>query len=228
MSEKFSFADIEAKVKEHPALAVGGLAVGAVVVVVVVMRAKSSAPVPTATTPTSTPASTSSMASNPISGYDMSQMAGIPYGYETSSPASATATATSTPPAQSEQGVTRSKTTSGTSASYDKSHTGVPMHSNPNTAASSLVTLVPYNSQVNITGNAVNGTAAMPGFSNWYPVSYNGQTGYINAYDIGNIIVGAASGIGAGFTRAFHTANYGNPETLYGHENDSLSIMQLM
>lgn len=229
---------IEGLFKDHPYMTWGGVGLGIVAVVVVVVRSRQS-PVTAATNPTNTPATTpaASSSSDTLSGYDMSSMAGIPYGFETTVPYTVgqqpiTNTNTNNPPSStppSETGVVRTSQsgTKGDDSGYDKTHTGVPMRTSPSVSAGAMT--VPFNASVNITGNASQGPLnTVSGSTSWYPVTYNGQTGFINASDLGNIIVGAATGVGSAFTKAFHHIDYGNPASLYGHASDELSVMQVL
>lgn len=181
-----------------------------------------------------------------LNGYDLASMTGIPYAFEsTMVPYTVTPPiqqqTTVNPPAQTSQtesGTVRSKQTSGRFSSYDTGHDpnqggnnpiGVPMRNGPS-PNTPYVTEVPYNAQVQITGQPVNGPLNMAGGSaSWYPVSFNGQSGWVSADDIANVIVNAATGMGGGFIRHWGNQGFSNPDSLYDASSvHALDVLQTM
>ncbi len=79
-------------------------------------------------------------------------------------------------------GTIRSK---GVFPGFDKTHTGVPLRSSPGGGGSILSYVGFGTTGVTITGAPVTGPLNQQGGSNlWYPVSVNGQSGYISAQDL--------------------------------------------
>lgn len=81
----------------------------------------------------------------------------------------------------------RQKSTSGGDANWDASHTGIPLQGR--TMDNSDIGVIPFGTSLQTTGGAVTGSAnhpasGLPGTTTWYPVIYNGLSGYVNAYDI--------------------------------------------
>lgn len=109
------------------------------------------------------------------------------------SPTSGTPPPTSTPPVTTPnlQGLIRSSTGQG----YDKTHPGgIPLRTSPGGATSSEV---PFGATVSITGGAKTGPVnAKGGSTQWYPVKFGSQTGFISAADFLNIFQGATGGTG--------------------------------
>ena len=69
---------------------------------------------------------------------------------------------------------------------WDPKHTGVPVRSSP---GGSIIGYAPFSGQVQLTGQSVIGPVNMQGGSNiWYPVTINGQQGYISGFDIGSFL----------------------------------------
>ncbi len=68
---------------------------------------------------------------------------------------------------------------------YDTTHSGIPLRSGP---FGSILSEIPFGANVTVTGPAINGPSNFGtsggGSQLWYPVSFNGQTGYISAYDL--------------------------------------------
>lgn len=96
-----------------------------------------------------------------------------------------------------ETGIIRALETSGQTSGYDKANPGgVPFRSTPGGA---VLSEAPYGSQVSITGAPVQGSDNFGSDPNhvgstlWFPVTLNGQNGYISAYDIVNVITGGAA-----------------------------------
>ena len=86
-------------------------------------------------------------------------------------------------------GVVRNSVTSGCSAAYDSTNTGVPVRSGAS-ASYAIIGEARYGSSVGVTGPAVvggsnfgSGTIQCPGSLQWYPVSWFGFNGFISAYD---------------------------------------------
>jgi hypothetical protein len=76
----------------------------------------------------------------------------------------------------------RAKTTSGPDASYDATHTGVPVRSAPSGSATIIYT-VPFGGTIALSTNStVNGTSNQKGGSSaWYQV---GNNQYLSAFDV--------------------------------------------
>lgn len=78
--------------------------------------------------------------------------------------------------------------------SWDSSHSGVPYDTSPGSGQAGII---PYGGSVQITGASVQGPANFngPGSSTtWFPISINGQTGYISQFDLASMGQGGASG----------------------------------
>ena len=80
------------------------------------------------------------------------------------------------------------------SLTYDKHHAGIPVHLSTD-ASSKTVTEIPWNTLVQLIGGALQGKNNY-GTNTWYQVSYNGQTGYISAYDLATSYQGS-NGVGS-------------------------------
>lgn len=131
------------------------------------------------------------------SGVSGTNSAGAPTAPASSTPAPAVAppaSTTSVTAPHTDYAVVRSKGTISAVASYDASHTGVPIRSQPGSGNDQIGT-ISFGTQVQITGPAINGTSNFtPGQSDngsgtnlWYPViTSSGQKGYVSAYDITN------------------------------------------
>jgi hypothetical protein len=86
-------------------------------------------------------------------------------------------------------------------ASYDAQNSGIPLRSNAGTFSSSgaplnnIVATIPFGSMIQLAGSSVTGTGNDTPSGNpvWYPVTYNGQQGYVSAADIGNVSAGAGA-----------------------------------
>ena len=104
-------------------------------------------------------------------------------------PIPTTPTPTPTPtPTGILQGIIRAKSTSGGAANYDKSHSGVPIHSSPGGSQTGTAT---YGSTVHITGPAVQGPSDF-GITSWYPV----PGGFISGFDFADISQGSGGSLG--------------------------------
>lgn len=71
-------------------------------------------------------------------------------------------------------------------AAWDKSHSGIPVRSQPGDV-STFTKLLPFGSQVSISGAPVSGGSNFPGGGGsdlWYPIAGGG---YISQYDIGTL-----------------------------------------
>ncbi|HWS82808.1 MAG TPA: SH3 domain-containing protein [Ktedonobacteraceae bacterium] len=83
----------------------------------------------------------------------------------------------------------RTKGSIPTVATYDAKFTGVPIRSAAG-AGNDQIGTIAFGSQVQLTGKAIQGTSNLPGSANgtnlWYPVTYNGKTGYVSAFDVNN------------------------------------------
>ena len=89
----------------------------------------------------------------------------------------------------------RQPASSGQTASYDSSHSGVPIHSGPSWQTPVMST-ANWGSQVPVTGPAVSGGSNFPngfqgGSTMWYPVAGGG---FISSYDIAGIGGGGVAG----------------------------------
>ena len=87
----------------------------------------------------------------------------------------------------------RSKGSIPTVASYDAKNTGVPIRSAAG-SGNDQIGSIGFGTQIQITGPAVQGTSNFtPGQTDtgngtdlWYPVTSNGKTGYVSAFDVTN------------------------------------------
>lgn len=71
---------------------------------------------------------------------------------------------------------------SGKAPGYDSKNTGVPLRSSP---GGSTVTTVPFGATITSPGQPVYGPENLKnGSTLWYPAVYNGQAGYISAWDL--------------------------------------------
>jgi hypothetical protein len=103
-------------------------------------------------------------------------------------------TPTTTVPANNAQYANiRARATSGATAGYDKTATGIPIRSSAGTDKGkddNRIGMLSYGSKIQVTGKAVTGESNLPqgmaGGSNvWYPVkTSSGFTGYVSAYDL--------------------------------------------
>lgn len=88
----------------------------------------------------------------------------------------------------------RQPVTSGQTAQYDATHSGVPIHSSPSWQAPTVGTAA-WGSQVTVTGPSVQGGSNFPngwqgGSTTWYPV----QGGFVSSYDVAGIGGGGQAG----------------------------------
>ncbi len=126
-------------------------------------------------------------------GYNMADMAGMPYGYISGNgpvdnyPApTQPAPPAPTPGQGQEEGMIRPRFSSSQTQNYDQSHPqGVPVDSQP---GGSNIGYAAFSSEVQISGPPVTGPSnfgsGQSGSTIWWPVMYNGQPGYISGYDI--------------------------------------------
>lgn len=182
----------EGFLKKQPWYVWAGAAIGAGLVGYYVIKRRAKP----ATTPA--PASQATQGSA-LNGYQVDNMAGLPYGYDVSSgPTDNFPAPTSTSTVNSatqEQGIVRTRNSNPALSAYDQNHPeGVPIRQTPGGTEEMSV---PYGSEVQLAGPPINGPN-MGGSSLWYPLS-NG--GYIGAVDITSIITGGQNpltGIGNG------------------------------
>ena len=129
-------------------------------------------------------------------GYDVASLAGIPYGYITGYTSGQGPTdnypptqppTTTPPPAKTEFGIIRAQDTKNPvyGKVYDAKHSGVPVRNAP---GGSPMGEAAWGSEVAITGDAVSGGDNGNGVRLWFPVTFNGQPGYISVADIVSII----------------------------------------
>lgn len=84
----------------------------------------------------------------------------------------------------------RLQSLSGCSAAYDKSHSGVPLHSVP-AGGNTIIGTIPFGaSSIPLTGTEVTGSnqggpCSQTNF--WYPVSYNGLQGFVSSQDVSGL-----------------------------------------
>lgn len=86
----------------------------------------------------------------------------------------------------------RPATTSGPAAPYDAQNSGVPVRAQPGPSA--VIGTVPFGSTVTAAGAQVTGQPSETGNPIWWPVTYGGSAGYINAFDVANAVGGAIGG----------------------------------
>lgn len=96
------------------------------------------------------------------------------------------------PPTPSSTVQIRAQQTRGTQAVFDQTHSGVFLFSGPGSGSSSTV---PFGATVEVTGNAQPGASnGTDGATLYYPISYNGQSGWVSSLDL----IGIGSGAGGG------------------------------
>lgn len=193
-------------VKEQPFVVAGAVAGVGLVVWYRVKNAKKPAP--------AAPGSTAAPAPANPDGYDIANLAGIPYGYNVySGPVDnfpVNNTPNSNPVSSQELGVLRlSQSSGGVNRDFDTEHPqGVPIRATPSPTAS-IIGYAPFGSELGITGHVVTGEnnelGAAPGVGStlWYPV--NG--GYVSSYDFTNVLQNNNKGSG-GFSH--HVNSYRN------------------
>lgn len=170
--------------KKKPAIS-GGIALGAILVIVVIYKNKTSA---------STTSTSGSTGSSSLNGFDIASMAGIPYAEETGplpGGTSTSATNGSTSTATTIQIRDKSPVDSSSST-----QTSIPLHG---TIGGSSVGSIPFGSSVTLISgptSGTNNTSRNKQFSSnqWYQVSYNGMTGYVNGVDVSK----SSGGVGGG------------------------------
>lgn len=190
---------IESEIEKQPWYVWAGALGGGAVVFYYVMkqRASQAASAKTASSnATPTTATNDTAAQNAaLNGYDISSMAGLPYGdmsgYTSTSgpvdnyPMPSSGTPTPTTASGQQEGLVRPRFNSDTTKAYDtKFPQGVPIHSSPS-SSSPVVSFAQYASQVAITGTPTPGsnnfgTNSTTGSGLWFPVS----GGYISGYDL--------------------------------------------
>lgn len=230
--------DIEGKLEKQPIYVwIGALGAGAVVFwYVIKQRATKSALNTSAQSGMNASGTTGAADTNAtLNGYDVSSMAGLPYGsldgYGATSgypvdnypvPTSGTPSPTSSPSGQQE-GLVRPRFNSNTTQAYDaKFPQGVPIHQSPD-ASSPVVSFASYASQVAIQGPPVSGTnnfgkGSSVGSGLWFPV--NG--GYISGYDLVGFFTlptasGTAMNTGSGGYDGFASFLNSGRNTIGGH-----------
>lgn len=179
-----SFLDsLKTEFKKQPWYVWAGAAAGGGVVLFVLVKQHMAASASSAAS--NTTSSQTSQASNPLSGYDLSSMAGLPYGYEDGYPSGNPPPPPTTTIQQQLEGLIRAKETTGPYASYDKTHSGIPLRNAP---GGTQLSLVPFGATVAVSGSAVTGPMnSQSGTDDWYPVTYGGQSGYVSSADLANI-----------------------------------------
>lgn len=191
--------NVEAAVAKQPWYVWAGALTGGGLVFWYVIKSRAAAATTTATT--NTPATSQN---SPLNGYDVSSMAGIPYGYDPTSgpvdnypPPSTTPPPATTPPTQ--QGLVRIRANVPGTAGYDKNNAqGVPIRA---TAGGNVTRYATFGSDVQLAGLPVTGPGNLPGGKGstiWFPILGGG---YISAYDITSIFTGnppSSTGTGNG------------------------------
>jgi hypothetical protein len=81
----------------------------------------------------------------------------------------------------------RQRSVSGPDASYDANATGVPIQGQKQDHTD--IGVIPFGTVIQVNGPAQTGGTNHPasgaqGTNLWYPVTYNGKTGFVNAYDV--------------------------------------------
>lgn len=82
--------------------------------------------------------------------------------------------------------------TGGIFQQYDQGHSGIPLRNSP---GGSQYTPIPFGASVTLTGNAQSGPQTGGNSTIYYPVTYNGQSGYVSALDL--------TGLGGGENRTY-------------------------
>lgn len=79
----------------------------------------------------------------------------------------------------------------GAAGTWDTTHTGIPLRDQPG-GGGNIIGYIPWGTTVQPTGGIVSGSANQAGGStNWFPVTWNGLTGFVSQWDISP--VGGAS-----------------------------------
>lgn len=187
---------LKESIKKQPWIWAGaGLGTGAVLFVLIKERMAASS-----AAASSQQTNTAASNNGPLNGYGLDSLAGLPYAYYdptmdtgTTSTQTTTSAPTTTTPGPLE-GLIRAKETSGPYAGYDKHNPGVPLRNAP---GGSQVAQVPFGGDVTISGAAISGPMnASAGTNIWYPVTYQGQNGYVSSADLANIFQQASGGGG--------------------------------
>jgi len=190
MAEENYLKKVEEEVKKHPWYLAGALGAGGLVFYYV-MKRRASAAAAAASSANSTGMTPADQAALQ-NGYNMADMAGMPYGYisdngPTDNYPSPQPPVPPPPTSQGqEEGMIRPRFSSSQTQNYDQSHPqGVPVDSQPGGAN---IGYAAFSSEVQISGPPVSGPSnfgsGQSGSTIWWPVTFNGQPGYISGYDI--------------------------------------------
>ena len=153
------------------------LVIGVIIVIYLVYKnSQASVIAPPAASGTTTP--TGGTFYNTYSTHDVTRTGGTPSPHQPPAP----------PPPKKGGGqqtaTIRAKQTSGIDAGWDRTHTGVPIRSQPSGYNDTIIGLVPFGGKIKVTGPLITGGLNQQGGSNqWYPV----QGGYLSAWDVASI-----------------------------------------
>ena len=185
------FDKIKEEIKDHPEATLGALVAGGTVAFFIVKERMAAA-----NSASSSSSQQSTLAADQLNGYELASLAGLPYGYidPTNGPGGPGPgpTPPPTPPTNSMPKLTIRPKTPVDPANSKR--TGVPLFQAVGSFGHSVAE-IPYGAQIQATGQPITG-ASNKGNTTWYPVTYNGKSGFVSGFDIANVGSGGEPTIG--------------------------------
>lgn len=172
---------IKEEIKQHPWEVGGGVLVAGGTVIFFIVKERMASASGSQQSNTS-----SELQADQLNGYELASLAGLPYGYiDPGSPTGGPGPGQPPPPPPKKKG---SKLTTRERGSDTKTKTGVPLFQAIGSFGHS-VTHIPYGAVIESTGPSVQGPNNK-GHTDWWPVTYQGHTGWLSGYDIAHVGAG--------------------------------------